>query len=234
MNVQVYNLAMLLSVDWFFDSWSLLGARSTLKEKQLLQKQCRKIVEKILGGETEYWQCNFDSKRIESTKKLLLEAVNKSEAPESDALIFEGLISDKFLEENTTIELLTSLTNLLSTDTDPDVRGNLPLSLVDKVRGAFQAAYKDLPNFSSICLTPTTDWDKKILACTPDLPWYLGDFATSICKRTNVYVRFWTELTLIASPTELAALTLWYQENARLLAGIEIETPDWASQTSKT
>src|SRR6516225_6613441 len=61
------KVIMLLSTDWFFSEWPIIGIVIDDKKKKVLQHGCREIVRKMVSGATEYWLISFSAKRTQET-----------------------------------------------------------------------------------------------------------------------------------------------------------------------
>ena len=62
------RLVLLLSADWFFPYWDLIGIFTNNKRKSLLSEGCREIVRQIMSTATRYWHTNFSEARVKETR----------------------------------------------------------------------------------------------------------------------------------------------------------------------
>src|SRR6267142_2238588 len=68
-------IVMLLSSDWFFEKWSLLGLDAELNDKRRLQELCRRIVGQILANAKKYWSADFSEERKSVTSRMFFDSV---------------------------------------------------------------------------------------------------------------------------------------------------------------
>src|SRR5215470_15905210 len=62
---------MLLSTDWFYDHWDMIGLDIDQSKRRLFHTGCRDIVKEIMSGETDYWQTDFSEIRLSKTQEAL-------------------------------------------------------------------------------------------------------------------------------------------------------------------
>ena len=62
------HLVMLLSADWFFPYWDLIGIFTKDKRKSLLREGCREIVRQIMSTATQYYGTNFSVARVKESR----------------------------------------------------------------------------------------------------------------------------------------------------------------------
>lgn len=223
------QLAMLLSTDWFAEKWYLFGMRSDLPAREAMRQKCRAIVSQLFDGEIDYWLISFDDTRIRSTYTSFFAAAIDSGLHASD-VEFLRQIADQTpaeVKESENTALLKSLTDLLVSDSSPDVAKNLTGKVIATVISTYAATSVIDVDFVARCLNSNTDWDIKLRNMTSGLPEYLADFATDICEQRHHFVQFWARLVERISENERKGLLQWYENTALELTKRSLEFPSW-------
>src|SRR5580698_2995681 len=97
------KLVMLLSSDWFFPYWDLIGIFTNKKRKSLLSEGCREIVRQIMSTATQYWHTNFSEARVKETRAMLDALIKRCDLEQVNANRIASLISteDSHVDEGT-------------------------------------------------------------------------------------------------------------------------------------
>ncbi|MGC5802064.1 hypothetical protein SNK19_10350 [Ralstonia pseudosolanacearum] len=229
MNQIIDQAVMLFSTDWFLSQWSAFGLQADEAARKAMQKKCRSIVDQIFGGESDYWQISFDDGRLLETRKRIFSAAKECRLSEADIEIVGKIVDwdGEGENEEATVSLLWSLTQLLVSSFQDDAEDQIPRDLASKISAALFACEQGERDFVSLCLESSTDWDKKIRASTSGLPEYLGDFATGIYVRLHQFVRFWNKVKETVALSERDILIKWYEGASLELAGVNLEPPKW-------
>lgn len=221
------QLAMLLSTDWFTEKWHLFGMRSDLPTRQAMKQKCRTIVSKLFDGESDYWLISFDDARIQSTYTDFFSVATDCKLHAAD-VEFLRQIADQTpaeIKEFESTALLNSLTELLVSDSSPDVAMNLSDGVIATVTSTYAATSLIDVDFVALSLNSNKDWDIKIRNMTSGLPEYLADFATDICEQRHHFVQFWARLVEKLSEDERKELLQWYEDAALELTKRGLEFP---------
>jgi len=90
---EIDKVVMLLSADWFFPHWHLIGIFTNDKKKSVLREGCREVVRQIMSSATQYWQTNFSVARVTETRSMLDALLKRCDLEEATANRITGLIS---------------------------------------------------------------------------------------------------------------------------------------------
>jgi hypothetical protein len=88
-------LLMILSSDWFYDFWWLVGIVGSETEKKLLQSGLRPIVEQIISGAKEYWLTDFSTERKNKTDLLMDSLIKEFSSSNAFASGLKALMAGK-------------------------------------------------------------------------------------------------------------------------------------------
>jgi hypothetical protein len=219
-------LAMLLSSDWFFEKWWLLGLHASPNEKRQLQKLCRQIVKQILGDAKQYWLVSFSEERKSVTSRMLFGAVSSCGLADSFAARIRELADGKGKRESKkNFDVLFSATTEALIARPPQA---LPTSVIESVEHNWRIPVsEELDSIETLAERSRTPWDTRMRSLTPDLPAYLPDWVVTICNQTSQCRKFWNSLVDSLSSADRTTLIQWYVAEARELAGAEFHPPIW-------
>lgn len=203
--------------------------QSEIPTREALKEKCRHIVDRLFNGESDYWGVSFQDERILDTYNRFFSAAAECKLNVSDIYFLRQIADQTEVEmtEADNVSLLNSLTQLLVSDSSPEVVKNLSPELVATVVSVFTGSGMNEVDFVSLCLNSTTDWDRKIRDMTSGLPDYLATFAKAIYGQRHHFIQFWGMLVENTSLDERAQLIRWYRGTAFELTGRALETPNW-------
>lgn len=166
----VDKLAMLLSTDWFFPYWRLVGIE--VPKKVEFQSGCREIVRGFVKQATSYYNIDFSEERCESTRgafrRLSVRVGFEGDGKESGWKLELASLDDRHQLE-TTAWLFSTVRKTLLADENLEKNIREALQEVNKAR-------LNMPNFGDLCLESQSEWDVYIRSLTPELPNSLADW----------------------------------------------------------
>lgn len=213
----VDKIVMLLSTDWFFPYWKLIGIE--IPKKLEFQVGCRDIVRGFVKQATSYYNIDFSEERFESTRdafrKLSARAGFEGSDKEPPWELELGTFDDRHQLE-TTAWLFNTARKTLLADGDLEKETREALQEVGK-------ADSNMPNFGDLCSESQSEWDAYIRSLTPELPNTLAD---------------WVEVSLIASmelwqvlrhlnSTQRRVLGKKFKTAVKQVTGGEVVDPFW-------
>lgn len=227
MSKTIDQLVMLLSSDWFFSKWHLLGLGSPPVAREALQQSCRALTVEFLDGEVDYWMISFDPERIRRTQANFFAAAVRSKLSESDVDVLQRIANRTEDEENGhhDASLLVSLTLLLATSGAEAADEFLDKSVISRVRSTSRTFEFDMESMAPEWLCSRTEWDMRLREMTNDLPEFLADFAQDIITSSTKFHVFWKAVIEKLDTSQKASLVAWYQATALKLVGQHIELP---------
>src|ERR1700685_961556 len=110
------KLIMLLSTDWFFEYWPLIGLCIEKNRRNCLKTECREFVTQFVGGASEYWNISFAEDRLTATQTDFLAAARKCGIDSVNHGKMDGILK-KYLpndSDSVGIWLLGQLTEILA------------------------------------------------------------------------------------------------------------------------
>lgn len=228
---------LLLSADWFGPYWTELGLHLSEVQKTIVQSAARDTIREFMAGATEYWQVNFDERRLTKSRDDFLTRVAKSRGGSNMARLIQTAFDDESKQED---EATTTTEWLLSTVSELAVQGDssLEISALDpKVHGALKEAWTESRNrasnahidLESIALSSKTAWDQFLRSLTPDLPSFVSDFANLSVRKRNQFQSIWFRLATLLDASEHKSLLDWLLTQASRLAdpGFKPKLPVW-------
>lgn len=171
------KIVFLLSTDWFFDKWVLMGVHLDSGVRRRVQQGCREIVKQIMSSaEGESYFCtSFAESRTRETMTLLDSLLKKSNVDlpiihESNKSCTEEHSTEEWLLASITTELLSRLDDANPPDLDRET--------LNVIASAWDVTSFELENdpLEEACRDSSTSWDQYIRSLTPGLPTYLSDF----------------------------------------------------------
>jgi hypothetical protein len=232
-------LIMLLSSDWFFDHWGLIGLDADPAKRRHIQLDCRKLIDQFLSGvpegeDREYWLTDFSMERHSQTYDLFFLAVEESRVGVAFAATAKLLLTGPVASERdrSAAWFLGRLTQELvkrsaSVDQEP-----LSPEIVQRVVEVWSGLKPAEVNLKRLEVASDSDWDLQLRFVLPDRSKYsppqergiLSSFATGIIKPT-AFVRFWDSVTRKLSSSERSTLADWYISTA--VNRVPFKTPSW-------
>lgn len=229
-NVTGDKLTMLLSTDWFFDYWPVIGLMVPDEGREAIQGVCRIEVERLMGGEESYWHTSFADERITGTRSRLCDAFRNKVA---DPTVIGSLLGTDSAQHGSiaanSSSLLSSLTQLIVSD--PESGGGLiGADLQGKLTRAWNISEGINIDFHALCEHSQTKWDKYIRSLTSDLPTMLADFLAVEILTRDRFAAFWISLDKGLSSPEKISLIKWYETTATMLTDQHFQVPAWMTE----
>lgn len=147
------RFALLFSADWFKPYWEIMGFSPNLGLAEEFQLRMRVLVESLVDGAKTYWEIDFAPNRILSTRKVFVTLITDLQDPASDTAYINALTNGDDVGEALTKLSMVRWSNYEATVHDVN-RANLL----------------------------ETEWDRYLANLTPDIPFYLQDFAVSLLR----------------------------------------------------
>lgn len=164
------RITMLLSTDWFFPYWELVGI--DVPKKGEFRVGCREIVRGFMKQATSYYNINFSEERSKSTLRAFRElsaSVGFEGSESSFGWKLELASGDDRHQLETTAWLFSTVRKTLLADENLEKNIREALQEVNKAR-------LNMPNFGDLCLESQSEWDVYIRSLTPELPNSLADW----------------------------------------------------------
>jgi hypothetical protein len=220
---------MLLSTDWFFDHWSVIGLQVAEQRRSCVQQGCRHVVRQMISRVDQYWHISFSQSRIAETRSLFFALMAKCH--------FDRAAIDRIKEIELDAQspnipkkqswILTALTERLLEDGESRV-GTPSAAVVAKVKLTWEETAAPPVSLKQINLGSASEWDQYIRSLTPDLPTLLSDYASTELIKTDRFVRYWTRARDILTTKERNELLSWYTSAAAHSEIAEnFHLPDW-------
>lgn len=209
-------LVLLLSTDWFFEYWRLLGADLPDAEKLVIQQKCRKVAMQIMADAAgkDYYSTIFSQERLERTRQLCKEAVGNEH-------LFEQL-----KRQFATVDTDEGSAWLLQMVTEDIINDNLYTSLdpatVEFIRNVWSKSDVDSEELHDRCLESSSEWDLYTKSLTPGLPSRLADFLTEEVGVAYFDV-FWLRLRKFLSADQKSVLIDYYRHAILQMSGQDVD-----------
>lgn len=208
MEKRVDQLVMLLSTDWFFPYWPVIGLWVELPSRQRLQQQCRRITAQFMAGEDQYWWVSASAGRLQQTRDALQTAVVAESLPAGTLLHWPELLAGKTRMLNSYSNWLTCATEALFD------QGVSQLSLCPEDACMLEHALLNYGaqrvDFEQLAISSSTLWDDKIRRQTADLPTHLTDYFGFQDDAQGWFASFWLQVQQSLSPDGVTQLQRCY------------------------
>jgi hypothetical protein len=146
-NTTADKFVLLFSSDWFRPHWELTGFVPKDGESEAIQQEMRDLVTPMMDGAACYWDINFTDDRLAQTRADLLTSLIQHAAEESNLSLIRALVSG---------------------DDPADALTAVSMALWDNYDGSLEEI--EQANLAA------TDWDRRLVALTPDLPSFVQNF----------------------------------------------------------
>lgn len=225
------KLVMLLSTDWFFECWPLVGIYVDDKRHRWLQRGTRDIANDFMSGATEYWFISFSRERVARTRQLLETLLRAADVSQIVADRIRTLTGEtpKSTIDDRTAWLLLSITEMLFEDELPDEYKRLDPAIRRVVVEGWSNQTRVTMNLEERLCSSNTSWDRYIVSLTPDLPTYLADYASLHIARKSQFDSMRSFLSMALTSEQQAELMTWYSSVAQSLAGEPVVLPSLLS-----
>ena len=144
------KFVLLFSADWFRPHWALTGFVPKDGDSAALQREARDLVDRMMGDTACYWHIDPTEGRRKETRNALLDALSRHHGEGSNLGLIHALIM-----------------------------GDDPSEALTEVSMAFWGNYDAPVQAIRRADLTATEWDRHLVAFTPDLPSFLQDFALS-------------------------------------------------------
>jgi len=211
------KVVMLLSADWFFPHWHLIGIFTNDKKKSLFREGCREIVRQIMSTATQYWRTNFSVARVKESRAMLDALLKRCDLEEMTARRITGLISreDSPVDDGTRWLIVCMTEQLLngSVAAPPDI------AIIEGLRRA-SGEWQNLDeiDFEGLCLNSVRMWDRYLRDATPDLPAMLADYVSAIASDSK-FELLWGFINANLTAKQRHELLSWYRSAGQSLTG---------------
>lgn len=216
------DLAMLLSTDWFFGAWGVLGLSSTSTDRLAIREGCRRIVSGVLAECDSYWDADFSPARLEKTALQLIGLFGSLSLDDHDHRIITKLtygtsdLGDLGLDASLITNLIWSLVSEYRTN--EEMQTAISKSAFDRIEET--ASTLDVEEFIvQLGGAQSTEWDERLRLATPDNPTHLIDVAREMSRRIDAFPKLWNHLRELLSEQEFASLCAWLSLSSQRLAG---------------
>lgn len=211
------KLVMLLSADWFFPHWHLIGVFTEDKKKFLLREGFREMVRQIMSDTTQYWETNFSAARVKESRAMLEALLKRCDLEDVTANRITDLISREELPiDEGTRWLLVSMTEQLL---EGSITTPLDTAITEVLRREWdQWQNLDEIDFKRCCLNSTSNWDQYLRNATPDLPTMLADYVSAIASNSKFEV-LWGFINVNLTVKQRHDLLSWYRSTGQSLTG---------------
>jgi hypothetical protein len=216
--LNVDDFIMLLSTDWFFDHWTVIGVDVDETRRLCLKAGARAIVRAFMSGATEYWLVSFAGERIEETRSEFNALLQKCRADEATIDRIKKLTCQKpAVDLEVRIQgilhhLTATLVSGSSAQELPRIDPSLRQAVVDfwnrHVRSRHDIADID---FHVRCLNADSSWDQYIRSLTPDLPDMLANSLTQAFIVVGDIELLWNFIHRELSREQREELFRWYR-----------------------
>ena len=211
------HLVMLLSADWFFPYWDLIGIFTKDKRKSLLREGCREIVRQIMPTATQYYGTNFSVARVKESRAMLDALLKRCDLEEVSVNRIIGIISSEGspVDEGTRWLIVCMTEQLLdgSVTAPPDIAITEGLR---RVRDEWQNL--DEIDFKGYCLNSASTWDQYLRNATPDQPTMLADYVSAIASNSE-FELLWGFINVNLTAKQRHELLSWYRSRGQSLTG---------------
>ena len=214
---EIDNVVMLLSADWFFPHWHLIGIFANDRKKSLLREGCREIVRQIMGTSTQYYGTNFSVARVKETRAMLDSLIKRCDLEQVSANRISGLISRGYspIDDGTRWLLVIMTEQLL----DRSVDASIDTAITEGLRKEWnQLENLDKIDFQASCLNSASNWDRYLRNATPDQPTMLADQVFAVASDSK-FDLLWGFINMKLTFKQKPELLSWYRSRAQSLTG---------------
>lgn len=214
------KVVMLLSADWFFPHWHLIGIFTDDRKKSLLREGCREIVRQIMSTATQYWHTNFSEARVKESRAMFDVLLKRCDLEEVSVNRIIGLISSEGspIDEGTRWLIVSMTEKLLN----GSITAPLDISITEGLRREWEELQNlDEIDFEGSCLNSASIWDRYLRNTTPDLPAMLADYVSVIASNSKFDV-LWGFINVKLTAKQRHELLSWYRSTGQSLTGVPL------------
>jgi len=211
------KLVMLLSADWFFPHWHLIGIFTKDKRKSLLREGCREIVRQIMSNATQYYGTNFSVARVKESRAMLDALLKRCDLEEVSVNRIVGIISSEGspIDEGTRWLIVCMTEQLL----DGSVTAPQDVAITEGLRRLRDERINlDEIDFKKCCLNSASTWDQYLRNATPDQPTMLADYVSAIASNSE-FELLWGFINVSLTAKQRYELLSWYRARGQSLTG---------------
>ncbi len=221
MRYEIDKLIMLLSADWFFPYWGVIGIFGEPDQRAAIKSGCREIVQQITSGVTEYWSANFSVDRLNNTRELFSSLLQRSKLPQVTLKRLRSLISreEPGVDEGTQW-LLVSMTQDLLRESASSSGSGVGTEVLEALRGGLQQWQNTEIgiDLKQRCIASDSNWDRYLRSLTPDLPAMLADYVWAMASESRFDV-LWGYISVQLTTQQRQQLIEWFRSQAQVLTG---------------
>jgi hypothetical protein len=211
------KLVMLLSADWFFPYWELIGIFTKDKRKPLLREGCREIVRQIMSTATQYYRRNYSEARVKESRAMLDALLKRCDLEEVSVNRIIGIISSEGSPiDDGTRWLIVRMTEQLLNGSVP---APLDIAITEGLRRVRDERINpDEIDFKKCCLNSASTWDQYLRNATPDQPTMLADYVSEIASNSE-FELLWGFINVNFTAKQRHELLSWYRSAGQSLTG---------------
>ena len=211
------KLVMLLSTDWFFPYWRMIGILADDRRKSLLREGCREIVRQIMSSATQYWETNFSESRVRETRAMLDTLLERSDLDEVNLNRIIGIASGGSSPiDDGTRWLIVGMTEQLL---NGYVTAPVDITIAEGLRRVRDEWITlDEIDFKKCSLNSVSKWDQYLRHATPDLPDMLAHHVSAIASDSR-FDLLWGFINVNFTAKQRYELISWYRTTGQSLTG---------------
>jgi hypothetical protein len=224
---------MVLSADWFFERWSLLGLCIDPVKREALKLQCRSIVPQILdlgalGKALSYYHASFTDERVFETRRRFLGSVEQLKVDQS----FIDRTHELFNRADTDVDaestFLPTVANIALARSPSQNAGQLSPELVQSTLEVWSRTKPPEIDLEGLERSCRSEWDLHLRSLASGRDTWLSDHISQRILSAESFRRFWDALALRLSPNDRTKLVKWYVTAIEeRLGGKPYQPPDW-------
>jgi hypothetical protein len=221
------KIIMLLSTDWFFDQWLVVGLDIDEEIRRTIQVGCRRIVIEMIGTARDYWHASFSEERVSNTRMMFDKLLAQSEAKFTAISSINALIApanNQTVDSGTQWALLHLTELIISGSSEAN-----NVELEPRLKRNLSVMWREWEWVETDCegasVNSASEWDKKVRDLTPDLPSRLCDYLSQEIIGSRKFEIFWAFIQTTLTATQRKELFESYRFLAELLGMGEISIP---------
>jgi hypothetical protein len=227
------KLAMLLSTDWFFNYWSMIGLIAEDGQRASIQLACRDVVKKMMSGADVYWNVSFSPDRLARTKSDLIDGCMASGADKPLIDCIKTVASDELTSsyDSTSSSMLALMTDQLARAPGADDLFEIDVELKREIQNLWSNDGCSDIDFEQICLSSTDSWDAYTRSLTPDLPMMLADYLSGLLDVIDDrFLSLWSRIVKTMPVQDVSRIRSGYLKAAHKIVDPDFALPMWMTK----
>jgi len=227
------KLVMLLSTDWFFNYWSMIGLIAEDGQRASIQLACRNVVKKMMSGADVYWNVSFSPDRLARTKSDLIDGCIASGADKSLIECIKTVASDELTSsyDSTSSSMLALMTDQLARAPGADDLLEIDVELKRAIQNLWTNDGRSDIDFEQICLSSTDSWDAYTRSLTPDLPMMLADYLSGLLDVIDDrFLSLWSRIVKTMPIQDVSRIRSSYLKAAHKTIDPDFALPMWMTK----